>query len=360
MYSNSSFLSLFVDERTVGIIYMLGAAISILGFLFISDIVRIFGNYRTTIAFIILQMILFAGMIFTKDSTVIIICNILQSAVISMIGLNLDIFLEGYTAEGHVGSTRGLYTATLNTSWVIAPLLGSMLINGTNNYIHTYVASLAMLFPLLYLVYRNFPRFKDPQYDHASPWQLTKRIAVSHNWKKLFAANTILQTFYAWMVVYSPIYLHTFMGFGWDTIGIILVIMLIPFPIIQYPLGKMSDRLGEKKIMITGFIIMGLSTIALAFVTTPNLLLWSTLLLITRIGAAASEIMMETYFFKKAAAKDAPILGAFRITRPFAYFLAPLVMGGSLLFTTHQYVFVIVGLISFLAIFPVTRMEELR
>jgi len=87
---------------------------------------------------------------------------------------------------------RPIY-ATLNASWVIAPLIGSMLISGTNDYHNTYVAGLAMLIPLFYLIYRNFPRFKDPNYTHLSPWQLTKHISHNRNWVKLFSANLILQ-----------------------------------------------------------------------------------------------------------------------------------------------------------------------
>lgn len=359
MYSNSSFLSLFADEQTLGFIYMAGAAVSIFGFLIAPSIIRQFGNYATAIGLVCIQIVLFYGLIAATSPLLIAIIFIAQSAVIALIGLTLDIFLEVYTDGGHIGTIRGLYNATLNASWIIAPLIGSMLINGMNNYRNTYVAGLAMLFPLLYLIYRNFPRFKDPNYIHLSPWQVFKHISGNPNWVKLFGANLILQTFYAWMVIYSPIYLHQMIGLSWDQIGIILVVMLLPFALIQYPLGKLADKkYGEKEIMAIGFAIMGVSTIALSLITSQSVVMWAGVLFMTRVGAAAAEIMMETYFFKTVSPRDSAVLGSFRITRPVANFIAPLVTGFGLLFAGHEYLFVLIGMISLAAIYPSLTIKD--
>ena len=359
MYSNSSFLSLFADERTLGYIYMLGAAVSVLGFLVAPSIIRRFGNYAVAIALVCIQIVLFYGLVAVSSPLWLSIIFILQMGVVALIGLTLDIFLEVYTDSANVGSVRGLYTATLNASWVVAPLIGTMLINGTNNYRNTYVAALAMLFPLLYLIYRNFPRFKDPNYIHLSPWQLAKHVSSNPNWVRLFGANLFLQTFYAWMTIYTPIYLHTVIGFGWEQIGIILVVMLLPFPLVQYPLGKLADKkYGEKEIMAIGFAILGISTIALTLITSNSVLVWALALFVTRIGAAAAEIMMEVYFFKTVSPRDSAVLGSFRITRPMSYFLAPLITGIGLFFTTNEYMFAVVGVITLLAIYPVLQIRD--
>ncbi len=359
MYSNSSFLSLFADEQTVGYIYMVAAAITILGFLLIPSAIRRLGNYSVSLWLILIQILLFWGLLSSTSPLLITLFFVLETAVISLIGLNLDIFLEVYTEAANVGSVRGLYNTTMNASWVIAPLIGSMLVNSDNNYRNTYIAGMFMLIPLFYLIYRNFPRFKDPTYQHFSPWQLIKHIARNKNWDKLFTANIILQTFYAWMVVYSPIYLNKVIGFGWDDIGIILVVMLLPFVLIQYPLGKLADKkYGEKEIMIAGFIVLGISTMCLAFIHSNNIAVWALALFVTRIGAAAVEIMIETYFFKTVSPTDAAALGIFRITRPLSYFIAPLISIIGLLYLPQSSVFIVVGTISLLAIVPIMTIKD--
>ncbi len=359
IYSNSSFLALFANAETIGWIYMAGAAAGIFGYLVAPWVIRKIGNYFTSLILVCLQIAIFYGLVASSSVKLLAFLFILQIAIGSLISLTLDIFLEVYTDGHKVGTVRGLYITTLNASWVIAPLIGSMLIGASENYRNTYVAALAMLFPLLYLIYRNFPRFKDPHYRHFSPWQLVTRITGSKNWIKLFAANLILQTFYAWMVVYSPIYLHQTIGFDWDEIGIILTIMLLPFVLIQYPLGKLADqKYGEKEMMAIGFMIMGVSTMMLPLFSMKSVALWALMLFITRIGAAMAEIMIETYFFKTVSAQDSAILGSFRITRHASYFIAPLITIVGLMFTTSPYLFTIVGAVTLLGLYPALKIKD--
>ena len=325
MYSNSSFLNLFADENVVGYIYMLASALTILGFLITPILIRRIGNYTTALWLIVIQIILMISIIKSDSAVHIFIYYVLQSAIVSMIGLCLDIFLEAYTDKNHIGKIRGLYTTTLNASWLIAPLIGSMIINGGDNYKGTYIASLAMLFPLMYLIFKNFPKFHDPKYSHITTHTIVTKIANNKNLRRIVLANLILQTFYSWMVVYSPIYLHKYMGFNWSEIGIIIVVMLLPFVIVQYPLGIVADKkYGEKEIMFVGFLIMGIATILWAFCQTISVIAWALGLLFTRIGAAAAEIMMEVYFFKTIPPKESELLGVFRMTRLIAPMMAVL------------------------------------
>jgi MFS family permease len=359
LYSNASFLGLFADERTVGFIYMAGAAVSIFGFLLAPGLIRRWGNYTTAAILICIQIALFYTLAVSHSPFIIATAFILQAAVVSLIAFSLDIFLEVFTDGHHVGSIRGLYSASLNASWLVAPLLGSLLIGASGNYRNTYIAALVMLFPLLYLVYRNFEKFKDPLYSHQTPWQIITHISRDTNRIKLFFANIILQSFYAWMVVYSAIYLHGTIGFTWEEIAIILTVMLVPFVLIQYPLGKLADsKYGEKEMMAIGFGIMGISTIILSFVTIKSLVLWALLLFITRLGAATVEIMMEIYFFKTVPTRDTAVLGMFRITRPIAYFIAPLITGFALLFTVHQYIFIFVGVMCLVGLYPALTIKD--
>jgi MFS family permease len=359
MYSNSSFLSLFMDETTVGYIYMMGAALTILAFIIAPSIIKRLGNYTTILWAIVLQIAVFYGIISATSPIIIAGLYALQAAITAVISLCLDIFLEAYTDDRNVGATRGLYTTTLNASWIVGPLIGSMLINGSENYKDTYVAALAMLFPLMYMVFRNFPKFKDPHYVHLSPHQMIRHIGSNKNWVKLFSANFILQLFYSWMVVYSPIYLNKYVGFDWDQIGIIIVIMLLPFALIQYPLGRLADKkYGEKEMLSIGFVIIGISTILLALINSHSVIVWALALLITRIGAAMAEIMMETYFFKTVPTKDTPMLSMFRITRPLSMFCAPLITTIGLLFTSHEYLFVVVGMITLIGLIPSLTIKD--
>src|ERR1035437_8136152 len=101
MYSNSSFLSLFANETILGYIYMAGAAVSVLGYLLAPTFIRRFGNFKIPISLVAIQIILFYGLVTASSPITLAVLFILQSAIVSLIGLTLDIFLEVYTDAEH-------------------------------------------------------------------------------------------------------------------------------------------------------------------------------------------------------------------------------------------------------------------
>jgi MFS family permease len=353
-YSNSSFLSLFASPNIVGIIYMIGAAVTALGFLFVPYLLRMMGNYTLALWTVVLDMFFLYGLIHSSSTVLIVLFFVLHTATIALVGISLDVFLEVYSEHGNEGKVRGLYLTTLNTAWIITPIIGTMIIDGADDFRGVYTASLYVLLPLLYLIYKNFPKFKDPKYNHISIWHTLQHVEKNKDSRNLFFVNIILQTFYAWMVVYSPIYLHNVIGLSWFEIGIVITIMLLPFPILEWPLGKLADKkYGEKEMMIAGFIIMGLATVCMSLITSHSVWIWSLILFLTRVGAATAEIMIETYFFKTVTPDDTSMLGVFRTTRPISYFIAPFITSlGLVLGFSQQSSFVLVGIMCLFAVIP--------
>src|SRR5574343_531078 len=100
--------------------------------------------------------------------------------------------------------------------------------------------------------------------------------------------NFILQFFYAWMVVYTPIYLYEHMRFTWDSIGVIFTIMLAPFVIFGLPVGILIDKYHVKKrtLLYIGFVIISLATFMISFIESKDIALWALVLFLTRTGAS--------------------------------------------------------------------------
>lgn len=357
-YFNSSFLATFTDEKTVSFIYLMVSLLTIVGFLSMNNILKRYGNLRTSLFLILIQIIVFYGIITSTSFGVIAPLLIIGMSIISLIGFTLDVFLQKNTDTGHTGTIRGLYMTLVNTAWILGPLIGGLLIT-ENDYRGIYIGAFALLFPLLYLVYKNFNRFKDSHYVEFSAKETIIRVLRDGDISKLFIVNIVLQTFYAWMTIYTPIYLHNIIGFNWSEISVIFTIMLLPFVIIELPLGKLADKKwGEKEIMISGFVIMGISTASLSLFTEANLIVWAIMLFITRIGAAAAEIMIETYFFKKIDGRDPEMLSMFRITRPLSFFIAPVITTVGLVYTSNTYLFALLGITCLFTLFPIFRIRD--
>jgi MFS family permease len=346
VYVNSTFLSNFASESTIGLIYTLSSILTIIGLIYFSPILRKFGNYKATLAFITIQVLALTGLALSNSLALVAPLFILSIALGNLIVINIDVFIEHDTNSKTVGSVRGLFLTITNTAWILSPMLAGVLLDGTNEYWKIYGTAVLLLLPALLILQSNFKDFKDPIYNEVPARATLHKIWLDPNLYRIFMANIILNLFYAWMIIYTPIYLHKHLGFDWEVTGFIFTIMLIPFVLLDMPLGRLADRkYGEKEMMSIGFVIMAISTGIMSTVDGGGAWLWALILFTTRIGASIIEIMIETYFFKKVGEKDANMLSMFRSTRSIAYIIAPAVFSLSLWFVDYRYTFIILGII---------------
>ncbi|MBI2120878.1 MAG: MFS transporter [Parcubacteria group bacterium] len=350
LYINSSFLAGHFDERAIGVIYTLGALGTIITLSLIPKILRRFGNYAATVFFTILEILLFLGLSFLSGSFILAAIFIVHQSLIAALLFNFDVFTESNSKDETTGKTRGLFLTTMNFATVLGPFLAGMFISDAN-FSKVYTLAAIFLLPVLLVAVLHFRTFKDPEYREFKWGEATKKIWHNKDIHAILMTNFLLQFFYSWMIIYMPVYLNMRMGFDWTEIGTIFGIMLLPFVFFELPLGEIADkRLGEKEILIAGFFILALSTFSLSFISEKDVVVWAILLFFTRIGAAAVEIMSETYFFKKINASDTNTLSFFRHTRPIAFFIGPLAASVFLSFFDIQYLFLALGILILLGI----------
>ncbi|MCX6716984.1 MAG: MFS transporter [Candidatus Taylorbacteria bacterium] len=348
-YVDSSFLSIFGNTFQVSAVFALTSVSSIVGFLASFPLVKKYGNYKMAKYIILGQILCFAGLIFFKNIYLLGPVYVISIMLFNLLFFCSDIFLESASTNLHTGRIRGMYLTLINFAWVLSPSIASSLIVG-NEYWRVYAASAGILVLIYYIVQRNFHKFKDPVYPRMSVTHAISKFAENKDLRFLSMVALILNVFYMWMTIYTPLFLIE-LGFSWADIGIIFTVMLVPFVLIQLPLGKIADGgLGEKEIMITGTVIMAVATGALAFISTPGVLVWAMILFFTRVGAAAVEVMTETYFFKKIHTRDSNILSVYRLTKPAAYLITPILFLIITSFISVQSSFIVLGIICLIAV----------
>lgn len=347
IYINSSFLSSLSTEKFVGIIYSIGSIATILSFLAVPSILRKFGDYRAFVVFVILEFISIMALAFLKSPSLLIFFFITSFVAIAIIGFIIDLFLENVSSDSKTGKVRGIFLTSVNMAWIISPLIVSFILTDSD-YSKIYMAAAALLLPVLFIVKRNLKNFKDENYDKTPFLKTIKEIWGDKDIRNIFMISFLMQFFFAWMVIYTPLYLHNQIGFDWKQIGVLFSVMLLPYVLTELPLGKIADeRLGEKEIMSVGFIIMAISTGIISFIWNGNFFLWMAILFITRIGASMVEIMSETYFFKKTNASQMQVVSMFRTTKPLAYIIAPIIATILFSFTELKFIFIILGFLMF-------------
>jgi MFS family permease len=287
-------------------------------------VLKKFGNYKVTLFLVVLELCALLGIAFFQTLPWLIAIFVMNLTLIPLIYFSMDIFLEGLSSNRQTGMIRGIYLTAVNLAWIISASLGGRILAGSD-YWKIYLFSYIFLSPVVLILIFKLREFKDSPYKAPHLWQTIKSVWKNKDVHYVFMAVFLLQFFYAWMVIYTPLYLHNYIDFSWIEIGKIFSIMLLPFVFIQFLAGKLADRYcGEKEMLSIGFIIMAISTMMIFFVTGKSLLVWSLILFTSRIGAAMVEVMCDVYFFKKVDNKNANMISFYRMAGPMAYIVGPL------------------------------------
>jgi len=348
-YIDSSFLIEFygLSDKWVGGLYIIGSILALFGLLILPRYLIQLSVKKLTIGLLLLQALSIIGLVMTPSIIVGILSFIIYVALVSLIYLMTDIFVAHYTNEENTGRVRGAEYTVLNSAWVIAPFIAGFIANSSLGYRGVYWLGLLMIILMFFIV---FFLLSDITYTNRRTMTIIQSLKHYFQKKELrdvFFSSYLLQFFYAVMVIYSPIYLHSHIGLGWDMIGIIFTIMLLAYPLFQYILGRISDLyLGEKELLITGYGIIIITTIIFAFMTTTHWWVWAVVLFIMRIGTATIEIMHESYFFKHIDDKHPDAISIYRSSYPVARIIVPIIVFIILILTaSYNIIFLVLATI---------------
>jgi MFS family permease len=349
VYINSSFLSGYFSPAQISVLYIIGSIINLVLFINISKILKHFGNYKLIKYTIIAEILAVFGLAFAVVPFLLAVYFIIYQVCTPTISFGLDILLESVSVdEEKTGDIRGTYLTFGNITLVMAPIVVAFILIGTDYY-RVYLVSLIFIIALYFTIKKYFRKFNDGETQQLKIRETIQDYLKNKDLSNVFTAHFLLQVFYSYMVIYTPVYLYHYIGFSWEEIGIMFTIMLLPFALFELPIGRLGDRkYGEKEMMTIGFVLLGLFTLWMSFVTTKNFALWTFILFMTRTGAAMVEITTDSYFFKKVNQNNANVIGIYRMGNPLSFIVAPILATLSLQFLPYGYIFIVLG---FLMIF---------
>ena len=344
IYVNSSLLSNYFTDTQVSALYIIGSILDTILLLNASKILERIGIYKFIFYAICLELLATIGLMVSTNAFLLGTYFLIHVFTISLILFNMDVFVESVSTENETGSIRATYLTITNIAIVIAPSLVAVAVKGTN-FSYVYLLSALFLLPLFKYV-KKLQKVDEKPVKHIEVKQTLSEYIKNKDLYNVFICQALLQLFYAYMVIYTPLYLEKYVGFSWSEIGVMFTIMLVPFVIFELPLGELADdKYGEKEFLTIGFVIMGLSTLFMSFITTKVFWIWAVVLFISRIGASFVEISSESFFFKHVNQDKTDVISFFRVSRPLSFMIAPLLATVALQFIPFQYVFIIIGAI---------------
>lgn len=243
MYINSSYIDQFVDEESIGALYIIGSSFTVLTFLFVSQVLRRLGNYRLTLLLLVLDLFSVLGMAFAETLAAALPLFLIHITVIPLILFNLDVFMEGAIGnrEHTTGSKRGLLLALSSFIGAVSPLLSGFIVD-TGTFGSAYLLSAVTLIPVFMIFIFHFRRFQDPIYPEIRLFEAFRSFWIRQNIRRVFLAHLLLQIFFCFMVVYAPLYLATKIGLSWAEIGLVIFAGQLAYVFFEYPIGYLADR----------------------------------------------------------------------------------------------------------------------
>lgn len=347
LYIESSFIAQFLStEEMIGVIFSIAAVISVVSIFLFPRILRAFGNYRTTLVIMGLEIITLISLVAFSIPIVIVALFIVHQALLNLIFLNLDAFVESYSDNESTGSIRGIFMTVLNIAIAIAPFLAGLMLMD-HDFWKVYLAAAIFMTLCFFVIAKNFKHYIDPQYLVPKFKDTVTTVLKSHDLHSVIFLHFLLAFFFSWMVIYTPIYLNRHVGIPMsDILSVIIPVALLPFIFFEAILGRIADtKLGEKEIVTVGFLLMAVATMALSWITSTSVIVWAIALLVTRIGASAVESMIESYFYKKVGPEEINLITFMRMVRGGAYVVGPLLGSLVLSFINFRFLFFILGII---------------
>ncbi len=352
IYVNSSYLQNFFSNFQIAILFALSSILSIASLLSAEVFLKKTSLKNLFVLTALLEIFAVGTLVMADNSLFIGLAFILYGGAVGFLFYILDVMLEReMRSESTTGEVRGIFLTVANVALVFSPVLAGFII-GDGDYRGLYLISLiALLFAVPIHFSKRAGSHVTP--DPHSPIQKTLRLGI--------ALNFLLQFFYAWMVVWTPIYLHQELGFSWPQIGIIFSIMVLPFALFELPLGELADRqFSEREIMAIGFLLAGGATAVLALLGSQSFVGWALALFMTRTGAAAVEISTEAYFFKHVKGSETGTVGLFRTMRPLSFLIAPLVGALAIYLLGFGPSYVVLAFILFVGAFLSLRLKDIQ
>ncbi|MBI3634198.1 MAG: MFS transporter [Candidatus Yonathbacteria bacterium] len=352
LYIESSFISQFLSaEKMVGIVFAVAAIFTIILTFLFPRFLRRFGNYKITLAVMGLESVTLLFLAIMGSPFIVIPLFILHQILVSVIFLSLDGFIESFSENNKTGGIRGIFMTVLNIAIASAPLVAGLMLTN-HDFWKVYLAAAVFMLFGIFVIAQNFRDYADPKYLVPKFKDTIGIVTKSHNLHAIIITHFLLSFFFTWMVIYTPLYLNKHIGVAMnDILGIIIPVALLPFIFFEVILGKIADeKLGEKEILIAGFILMALSTAALSWVTTSSITVWAGILFLTRTGASAVEVTTESYFYKQVTPGDIHLVTFMRMVRASAYVVGPFLGSLVLSFIDYRYLFLTLGIIMLIGI----------
>ncbi|MFE6708847.1 MFS transporter [Bacillus thuringiensis] len=332
-------------------ITMVNLSVSI--FIFITAIMQIvfgsiidFKGARTIlIPSIILTIIASIGCAITSNFTVFLICRILQAVGTAAIPLIAATTIGTVFQGEQRGSAMGTYQTMLSIAPAVAPVLGGF-IGEKYNYPGVFWLLVAVSVILFITNWIYFPNDRI-----GSKKELSGKTLISHYasiFKSKVGSSILILSFFAFFLyfsflVYLPILLTDHYQLSLQVVGLLYLPMAISLIIGSMTFKKIQSKISQKKLFITGNVVLALSVILFAVTHSKTLIGVTVALILHGISIGILTPLFATMIANEFEHNRGSAMGMFNFIRYMGMAVGPIVSGVLLAHFTPTVVFALFG-----------------
>lgn len=357
------YLNSFVDSiALVGFVSSLLSLLSFLSFLYFIPIVE--KREKSKLFAISVLLIAICYLLFAVDASkfwMFLVIAIVYMCAMSLRIMSIGIMIRDQSSSKQVSRNEGLVYTSVNIAWLIGPLIAGIV--AVELGIGT-VFTLAAIFLLISLFLFKFAKVKDGKTKKKVDGGMLKNFTDFFKKKDRIRSYILgggVGLWWTLIFIYMPLYIiKSNLNDLW--IGYFLFGTTIPLVLLEYYFGKLTGKIGFRKIFKIGFLIPAVLAFACFFVS--NIYAILLLLSLASIGLAMVEPTTEAHFFDILKGNEKlRFYGVYSTRLDVNNFASKILASSLLLLLPFKFVFLLYSvfmLVLFLISFKVKNVVEAR
>ena len=343
-------LDIFQDAAKVGLYFAIYSVFSVFISLFANELFRSFSKSKLFFISLVSTAVFYFMMSFPVKSSTFIALDFASSIPLTLIVLLIPLFMSDFSKNIGIEKLNGRYQFWMNIGGLVAPVIAMFLAGMYGNRFSFFVVSVIYLVTAFVFKYFGIVQ-EDKKIKKITPRKTFK--VLVHNTVRYFKNPNLARAFFtsfgyafgsAMRGLYVPIIVIQ-QGFTKETLGLVLMLGVIPHILLAQPLGYLAKKYGVKIWVKTGLIMMAILSVIASFATGYWLLF---IFVFWQIAAALISLVRDLLFFDAAnKQQQSKYLGVFKSHDSLTKVVAPLIGAGVIyLFGTESLIWLVVAGIS--------------
>ncbi len=347
-----TFWSMFIysfgfSESEVGYFSSILILLSLIFSIYSSEILEFFGERRSLFFGVGLTIVFYFIFAFVENLYLFLILAILCTIIAILRDESFAILFRDSSSNKELNENEGFLFSIINVGWLVAPMLAGYLLESYGFSGMFIMAAIFLLIGLVLIV--EVKSLKKVSVSKKLDKNIIRNLKEFFSNKKLikpYVISAAIAAWWAFVYVYMPLFLMK-EGISLENIGLFFAILIVPLILIEYTIGKISERKGFKIFFVSGFLLLGIISVLMFFYTEVHLVMFLTI--IASIPAAFIEPLRDAYFFKQVNKKNEDKFFPIQYTSlDIGGLIGKLPVATLLLFLPFNYTFLFIGLMMLL------------